>query len=541
MRELFRYEENYFFIEKMKDYNSLSFTYSGPSIKVKNKGVFYNDVSFETDEETFVKHYGDLLCGVTRVYNTVLVVSDEEKVSLKIFSGNKSRLPGNVYFMGRKDMSFVTFSKKTGDFYCGKLRNYGKKSKSSKSLHKNLFWSNFIGDLSNFWKGKKLSQRDNENILQDAISIFSDELFGENWKLKNVSFQHALVRQFLESKKIKYPDNYIVFYTSFFNVVPLKEIKKNGYNLVDAFMKRQGLSGGVIKKVLHTINSVNIAILRLAYFIFGSDWVNQDETMIKKCFEFDKGLVTWSTPNFDDINTFDDLNMSKTEKRRVLSIFKEVLDYHINLSSFVDHVQFYNRLKQLGETETKWNAKDKKTFQEEHCDYTERIEYHTKGTYKRIYAPIMYDILEKPIKVEDIIFYPKLLNSSESYFEESYIQSNCVKTYVGVSSSYILSVRKKEPESTERASIEFRVSKIKDKVCFTVPQSLGRFNSQLDESWAPILSEVKKRFQKCIEHEDFETVKLTKEFKTGKKLESDSYFDEHGNHRWRSVDITNYY
>ena len=541
MRELFRYEENYFFIEKMKDYNSLSYTYSGPSIRVKNKGVFYNDESFETDEETFVKHYGDLLCGVTRAYNTVVVVSNEEKVSLKIFSGNKSRLPGNVYFIGRKDMSFVTFSKKTGDFYYGKLRNYGKKTKSSKSINKNLFWNNFMGDLSTFWKQKKLNIRDNENILQDAISVFSNEVFGENWKLKNVSFQHALVRKFLESKKVKYPDNFIVFYTSFFNVVPLKEIKKSGYNLVDAFMKKQELSGGVIKKILHTTNSLNMVVIRLAYFMFGKDWVNQDEEMIKKCFEFDNGLISWSSPNFEDINNFDDLNMSKTEKRRVFLTFKQVLNYHINLSSFIDHVQFYYKLKQLGETETKWFAKDKKTFQEEHCDYTERIEYHTKGVYKRIYVNIMYDILEKPIILNENTFYPKLLDSTENYFNESSIQSNCVKNYIGASSSYIVSVRKNEPESDSRASIEFKLSKTNDKVRFTVPQALGRFNSQLDESWEPILSEMKKRFQTCIENQKFETVKLIKEFKTGKKLESDSYFDENGNHRWCSVDITNYY
>ena len=546
MKELYRFEEKYFYIQKMKDHSLISdlvFPKSPKKTKTKDRVIFFNEYQDVTNEEEYVANYGNPLCSLTRKYATIVVESNDEKISLKIFSGNKTRLAGNVYFVGRKDLYFFTFSKKTGDFYHGKLGNYGKKTKSTKSIYKNAFTNNFLGALSQYWNSKKIKVTKDEGTppIQVAIDIFSKELFGDSWQLKNVSFQHAIIRTYLDHKKIKYPDNYIAFYTYYIKSVPLKQIRKHKNNLIDAFMKKNGLHGGVVKKVLHTVNHVNTPILALAYFMFPEEWVNQNEDMIKKCFEFDSNLLTWGSANFADINSFESLGMTKSEIKKVYTVFQNVLSYHINLTSFIDHVQFYYTLKTLGETNIKWTAIDKKSFQEEHCDYTEKIEYHTKGTYVRVYQDYVYEIIEEPIKHDNQIYYPKLLNTTESYVDESNVQSNCVKTYIGSSGSYIVSLRKNELDSKDRASVEFKVFKDKNKVTFTVPQFLGRFNSKLDNTWEPIILEIEKRFRRCIEDDKFETVKLVKEYKSGKKLSSDSYFDENGNHRWCSVDITNYY
>jgi hypothetical protein len=135
-----------------------------------------------------------------------------------------------------------------------------------------------------------------------------------------------------------------------------------------------------------------------------------------------------------------------------------------------------------------------------------------------------------------------LLDDTTNYNHESLSQSNCVKNYVGTCSSIIISLRRKDINSEERSTIEFRIaSRPNEKISFTVPQALGRFNARLTEDWDGPLEFLKKRFYKCIRDKRFETVKLKKIFRNGKELSSDSGWDEYGGLRWDSVDITKYY
>jgi len=71
----------------------------------------------------------------------------------------------------------------------------------------------------------------------------------------------------------------------------------------------------------------------------------------------------------------------------------------------------------------------------------------------------MYDVLEIPFEVKGETYYPVLLDNSTNYNQESAIQSNCVKNYVGTSGSVIVSLRKGDRESGVRATIELRLSK----------------------------------------------------------------------------------
>jgi hypothetical protein len=151
-------------------------------------------------------------------------------------------------------------------------------------------------------------------------------------------------------------------------------------------------------------------------------------------------------------------------------------------------------------------------------------------------------MLEEKIIINNEVYYPVLLNNSTSYNHESLSQSNCVKNYIGTCSSIIISLRRKDVNSEDRSTIEFRLkNKPNENISFTVPQALGRFNGKLTEDWEQPVELLKKRFFKCIKDNRFQTVKLKKIFKNGKELSSNSNWDLYGNLIWESVDITNYY
>ena len=64
---------------------------------------------------------------------------------------------------------------------------------------------------------------------------------------------------------------------------------------------------------------------------------------------------------------------------------------------------------------------------------------------------------------------------------------------------------------------------------FNRPQSLGRFNTRLDETWTPILHLLDERITKWTKLKDnLATVKLEKELTNGQKLHSDSEWSENG-------------
>ena len=66
---------------------------------------------------------------------------------------------------------------------------------------------------------------------------------------------------------------------------------------------------------------------------------------------------------------------------------------------------------------------------------------------------------------------------------ESLIQSNCVRTYINRAPSLIISLRKNTIDSNNRATIEFRINIINDKIILRRVQTLGRFNSKLGNDW----------------------------------------------------------
>jgi len=302
-------------------------------------------------------------------------------------------------------------------------------------------------------------------------------------------------------------------------------------------LKKNDLKGAAVKKALHLCKRINVPMLNLAYFLFPEEWVNQDFNLIILSLEYDASNTYY---NYDLGQNISELNLTKAELRKVFIIFVYTLTSQINLYTFFDHIRFYRELKILGE-EVKWNANNLSSFNKEHAEYTEKVEYHKKGTYHRIYPEYMYELLGKTITHNNEKYFPVLLDETSNYIMESTVQSNCVKTYIGNSGSYIISLRKGSETSDERATIEFRLHKSEDKITFTTPQMLGRFNGTLNDEWDIPIKLLKTIFDNCLQDKRFEPVKIKKVFRNNKELISETYWDDDGKLRWSSVDVTKYY
>ena len=509
---------------------------------IKQRRPFSKLLTTKNTEEDYVENYGNPLSEVRHDYVLVVITSDDTKVSLKLFRGSRYRKAFTTYFRKTTLCQYATVSKKTGDLYTGKIVNYHKKRKFSKKLNKNNFGTNHFLSIDATIKSMLNPEHliGYSELYHQMVYFFLKELGIEYSDSQSFTANKELLKYYANKKGVKYPDNIWSFMSSDSYKIKLQEIRKFKGKYIDAYMHNKGLSGKVIKKALHNCDDVNISILRKAINFFGEDWVNQDYQFILYCLN--------SKVYYGDFYGYlyvSDLNfLSISEKRRVFNFFKDyVIKLNIlNFSTFLDHLTMIKELKSLGERDVTWRATNLHEFNEEHSNLTSKIEYHKKGFYQRIYPQKFSKQIEKIVDCDGVTFYPILIKDTDEYVKESCVQSNCVKTYIGNPGSYIVSLRKGDKDSQERATIEFYLTKFGREVpYFRVKQALGKFNNSLDESWAKVLQILLVRFAKSFKDSDNELVKIEKIFQNGKKLSSDTYWDENGLLKWSSVDLTSFY
>jgi len=138
-------------------------------------------------------------------------------------------------------------------------------------------------------------------------------------------------------------------------------------------------------------------------------------------------------------------------------------------------------------------------------DWSEKIDYINKGTFHRIYPHKFKEEVERVILGIDEVAHPVLLLNSGQYNAESAHQSNCVKTYIKRESSVIISLRLGDVNGKERATIEYQIRHDGEKI-FELKrvQSLGRFNSRLEDMWDSYLNILDERVQKLVDNKTFD-------------------------------------
>ena len=470
-----------------------------------------------TDSETYLENYGNPMCTINKSHTMIVVERTGDKVAIKLFYGNRHRRAGNSWFKVSWNVEYITVNTKTGDVYVGHLREYQKKKKCLKRVRRNFFAQCPINDMKMMIKNHLNGYRGFSEIFDvatQAISSFMFEVDGRD-DFENLDFGQRLFRFYLNKRQIRYPNNFHVYSQHLVGPEIRKELKKNGNRLVDAFMFRQNLSGKKLKKSLHTCRGLNISLYKYARGMFGDDWLNQDGEVITELLN-SSNTVQLSLPvEFKSVIGADEL-------RRVYTIFKKVyIDGLMDTWSFQDHIRMYTELKLYGEIDIRWQSEySKDDFRQEHLDWTEKIQFYKDGFYQRKYPKYFVNKIQNKIGEYQLI----LLTDSRGYNEESSTQSNCVKTYVGKASSFIVSIRNES--NGDRATIEYGLTKKDGNVIATRIQGLGRFNNRLEEEWDDVLFKLDDVVLSSVKDKRFETVKIEKECKNGKVLTSDSFWED---------------
>jgi len=500
---------------------------------------FFDSIQVLSSEEAFLTHLKDLLCDVTQYTSTIVIEEKGDKISLKIFFKTFSRKAGKKYFILKKNMRFFTVNLEKGNFYFGELLNYQNKRKFVKKIRSNCY----INESFNTFRV----------VLQNSISEFSvnncGELTNEICRLfvdkvdggvGNLTFGNRLFKFYLDKKNIKYPNNFHL-YSNLINGDFRKILKKTDNRIVESFMKHNKIQGKKLKKVLHTVENLNVTNYINGLKLFGADWLNQQEYLIRHIFN-NKIEFNIEEGVLNDFNLFSSLK----EKRRAFLLYKSFNeDNEIDGWTLRDHFNFYIQLKRYGDTEVEWKSIDGSySFRQEHLDWSDKLSFYKKGDYQRIYSQHFFESI-KEFEYNNINYFPKLLTNSSEYNLESSIQSNCVRGYIGYPSALIISLKKNSENSEDRLTVEYRVSKAPNLPLYNLKrvQTRAKFNSEPSETWLKPLEILDSMVQLWVKNNKFETYKLKKKCANGVELESDTHFDENGLLVWsyRAIDNESYY
>lgn len=441
------------------------------------------DTSVNKDENCYIENYANKLASVSLSKISIIVTKKDDKISLKLFLYHRNRVVGKPYFKLSTICYFFTYNFKTNAIYKGSIQDYHKKRKFKRKIRRILTYGDplleFKQTLVNNFRSdfiEEYSEIKRDQIIDEAINSFIKNIPDiEKYKTTGLKKeQNVFYKMFFDKYGVKLPNNWENLI--FDNLQPKKiDYVKNDYKYVDSFMLANKIKGRKLRKIIHNVDKLTLTNLHLVFNNFGEEYVmNQNESLIKSILECSE-LVNHNLINFNK------LIKTKKEFDNVFEIFKLVIDGKIGNQTFNDHANFYGVVNKY--EDIKWLSNTYDDFQKEHLDWTDKMTFYTMANHDITYDQTLVNELNKPIIINEQVYYPVLLTNSKEYNRESTIQSNCVRTYIERPTSLIISLRKNNIESQDRATIEYRVLFVNERFKFNRVQTLGRFNKTLPEEW----------------------------------------------------------
>lgn len=477
-------------------------------------GHFEHKGEYDT-EEKFTEHYGDSLASVAMTRRIMCITTEGDKITFKAFWYHRRRRIASKWFKTSTQCKFITFNHKTNALYEGSLENYHLKRKCKKRIRRASFNSDPINKIR-VWVRDSFSSKEKKTIdvptiVNQVVSLFVNSIPGTE-KYPELLPEQKIYRRYLDYQGIKYPNNWYELIDAY-PQPKKKDLVKCGYKYVDALMKVHNLKGDKIKKSLHSVNRfVDANHFNRGCEMFGEKFIlNQPDETINLL------LSAWDLNHFPKNNIFFN-TLSKSEKLNFFEIYKLYYRRLINYHTISDHIRFYSFLQNV--EPVKWKSKTHDEFSQEHYDWSEKYNHYTNGDFTRIYNPRFVDKINEVILTKDGPYFPEVLLTSKRYNNESFFQNNCVKTYIKRVNSLLISVRRGEGDTEERASIEYRITLSPKHDIFDLErvQTLGKFNHRLDESWNDVLIKLDSRIFECVDL--FDTLQIEGEF-GGRKVFSD--------------------
>jgi hypothetical protein len=484
-----------------------------PGMRSSPQGSF-NPKFVSQDETVFLENYANPLSSLTMMRKTLVIEENENKIALKCYNYRTHRDVAKKYFIVRREISYLTFNIKRKTFYSGMLRLKKRAKIGSKmSMNKtDLYSMDVYNQISYFMSYFITGDTDSVNLTDEVINLFLNRV-SERMDIKfdkeDLKPRDKFYQLYLKISGIKYPDAFSKFATFY---SPKKEIREEGNNLVNWFMKKNEFKGTKIRELLNKYNNLDINGLTIFYRLLGQDLFN---TINNESFLTESKLGA----EHYGYNSVDILNINKKEIKNISKILNTTTSETL-LNSLNDHLQYKESLKKYGEF-VKITATNYDDYVKEHSEWSTLVQSYRSGVVTRFYGEDSY-LIEKPITHNGETYYPVLLKTTEQYEGESMVQSNCVRTYSEKPYCFIVSLRNGSVTGDKRASVEFRygVDGLK------VVQKLGKYNKGLSEEWLSPIHELEGFANYLYTKGMIKLPEMSKRFPNGKTVKSFAEFKD---------------
>jgi hypothetical protein len=460
---------------------------------------------FETTKDRHIKaFYNNPFASINIVKIDRWIKQHEDKITMKMFVQSRNRDVNNIYFRKSTSSTTIVFNLRTGNFTIVVFQS-GKKKKQ-KHFYCNSF-STLKAALPSFYSiSGSYVDKDSPvykeyvetfDIIPFQITVkealgFKEISFGTAAEIIGSNFISEWIPRFVEIKKIKLPDDgerlLMLYYPT------EKYLKKNGYKLAAAVLDRFKMKSKVTIKILHKHPNIDLIVLRQLCDLFGDNFSKYIGNINDDVFVSDRENTSNdpSTKQYLlDPERRKVFNISNSEKECIINIVNDCSIPHQSLrgisGTIMDHFVIIERIKPYY-PDVRLNARKFVTFNNEHSLYAKYEREIRKGySIEHIFNDAFVKEIEKPIEITELdqkeiprhfetnkerkeyedwlmkqpvqalqrVFLPKLLRTSDDYYEEGSTQNNCVAGYLnGTEYSIIVSLRL---NATERVTCEFSV------------------------------------------------------------------------------------
>ena len=484
-----------------------------PATSLKNKEKDY----FETTKDRHIKaHYNNPFASIEVIKIERWIKKDGDKITMKMFMQSRNRNLNNIYFAKSTSSTTITFNLRTGNFTIVTFTS-GRKSKM-KHFYCNSF-NALKQSLHVFYKIKEGTVNKSSSVYKEYVDTFDtiqfqfaiksalslgEISFGATADILSANFVDRWMTRFVEIKKIKVPDKGERLLQWYYPTE--RFLKKNEYKLVAAVLDRFGLKSKVTIKLLHLYPHLDLIGLSQLCQLFGDEYPKYLGNVNERFFDAN------SSHSINDQSgksiLLDDSRrvryiLTDYEKESIINILNDACIHNPDvpggmtlisnygaISTILDHFAIIERIKPYY-PETSLKARKWDTFNAEHSLYSKYEREIKKGYSVEVIfespvlqeiekvmevveldkiEPIMYfenvrdriawerQIANTPVHAIQRVFEPKLLRSSDDYFEEGCYMNHCVAGYLENDYSIIVSLRL----GKERVTCEYAV---KDRRC----------------------------------------------------------------------------
>ena len=245
--------------------------------------------------------------------------------------------------------------------------------------------------------------------------------------------------------------------------------------------------------------------------ILGVDYFNR----INQSVYTDNGISN-NNINGYVISATSSITLTKTDKEKIILGLNKFVDYQL----MTEHFSLKNQLMTSYNHIVKPKFKDRRSFNDEHNEWSQLLQSYKKGKITRHYGKDVIENIEESISSWSAEYYPVVLLTSDDYNNESAVQSNCVRGYSEKSYNIIISLRMGSKSSKERATVEYQFGKYD----IIREQTYGKFNNTLSPMWDTPLEILDKRMSSLYKDKVLCLPKMKKEFPNGNVIKYNAQF-----------------